>query len=160
AGEPGDRQVDGADLVALARGDAHAPGGHRVLRGCGNGAGSRAGHGAASTTRAPRATLRLLARSADRRPSGGPIAVVGRVDLDVLLPLGRDLVLGRDRVHRAGLHARVAVDALVGIYVELVVIVEVGLVLRRVDAVHRADLDAGVVLDADAGLVDHVGHLT
>src|SRR4051794_34814234 len=81
-----------------------------------------------------------------------------RVDLDVLLPLVGNLVLGEARVDRAGLDAGVAVDALLGIDVELLDLVVVGLVRRRVDAIDRADLDARVVLGPDAGLRDHVGH--
>src|SRR5262252_2580942 len=43
-----------------------------------------------------------------------PLEVVG-VDLDERGPLGGNLVLRKDRVHGAGIHARAAVDALVGI---------------------------------------------
>src|SRR3954447_26299489 len=81
-----------------------------------------------------------------------------RVDLDVLLPLVGNLVLGEARVDRAGLDAGVAVDALLGVDVELLDVVVVGLVRRRVDAVDRAHLDARVVLGADARLGDDVGH--
>ena len=79
------------------------------------------------------------------------LEVIG-VDLDELLPFGRDLVLRKDGVHRAGIHAGTAIDALVGIDVVHVCRV-VG-----VDAVDRADLDTGCVLDANAGLSDDVGH--
>jgi len=50
------------------------------------------------------------------RPSLPPhlLEVVG-IDLDEVPPLGRDLVFGEDRVHRAGIDARAAIDALVGI---------------------------------------------
>jgi hypothetical protein len=78
----------------------------------------------------------------------------------VVLPLGRDLVLGADRVDRARFDAGVAVDALRGVDVELLGVGEAGLVLGGMDAVDRADLDARVVLRADAGLVDHAGHCT
>jgi hypothetical protein len=64
-----------------------------------------------------------------------PFAEVGRADLDVLLPIGGDHVLGRDGVDRAGLYAGVAVDALLGIDVELLGLPEVGLVGPRVNAV-------------------------
>src|SRR4051794_33691231 len=84
--------------------------------------------------------------------------VVLRVDLRELLPFLGQLVLGEAGVDGAGLDARVAVDALLGIDVQLLNAVVVGLVRRRMDAVHRAYLDAGVVLGADAGLGDHVGH--
>ena len=83
-----------------------------------------------------------------------------RVDLGVLRPLGRELVLGEAGVHRAGLDAGVAVDALVGVDEELLWRVVVGLVGGRVDAVDGADLDAGVVLLPDAGLRDDVCHLS
>ena len=78
------------------------------------------------------------------------------VDRRVLLPLVRELVLGEAGVDRAGLDAGVAVDALVRIDVELLDVVVIGLVGRRMDAVDRADLDAGVVLLADAGFGDDV----
>src|SRR4051794_38285880 len=86
------------------------------------------------------------------------VRVVLRVDLDVLAPLVRELVLGETGVHRAGLDAGVAVDALVGIDEELLGGLVVGLVGRRVDAVDGTDLDARVVLLSDAGLGDDVGH--
>ena len=69
------------------------------------------------------------------------------------------LVLGEAGVDRARLDARVAVDALLGVDVEHLDLVVVGLVGRRVDAVDGADLDARVVLGADAGLCDDVGHV-
>src|SRR6476620_4286247 len=90
--------------------------------------------------------------------AAGVVGEVVRVDLRVLLPLVGQLVLGEARIDRAGLHAGVAVDALLGIDVEHLGSVIAGLVGRRVDAVHGAHLDAGVVLGADARLGDHVGH--
>src|SRR5436305_11771179 len=84
--------------------------------------------------------------------------VVVRVDLRVPLPLVRQLVLREAGVDRASLYARIAVDALVGIDVEHLDRVVIGLVGRRMDAVDRADLDAGVVLGADAWLRDDVCH--
>src|SRR3954449_6326510 len=73
-------------------------------------------------------------------------------------PLVRHLVLGEAGVDRARLDAGVAVDALLRVDVELLDVVVVGLVGRRVDAVDRAHLDARVVLLPDAGLGDDVGH--
>ena len=73
-------------------------------------------------------------------------------------PLGRQLVLGEDRVDRAGGDAGVAVDALVGVDVEHLLLGELGLLGGRVDAVDRADFGAGVVLGPDARLPDHVRH--
>ena len=88
---------------------------------------------------------------------GRRLEVLG-VDVDELVPLVGELVLGEAGVDGAGLHAGIAVDALLGIDVELLDLVVVGLVRCGVDAVDRADLDARVVLLADAGLSDHVGH--
>jgi putative transposase len=85
------------------------------------------------------------------------LLVVVRVDLDVVLPLVGQLVLGEAGVDRAGFDAGVAVDALLGVDVELDDRVVVGLVGRRVDAVDGTDLHAGVVLRVDAGLGDDVG---
>ena len=86
------------------------------------------------------------------------VRVVVRVELDVLLPLVGQLVLGEAGVDRAGLDAGIAVDALFRVDVEHLDVVVVGLVGGRMDAVDRADLHARVVLGADAGLGDHVGH--
>src|SRR6185312_12067836 len=85
-----------------------------------------------------------------------PARVVLRVDLGVLGPLLGELVLGEAGIHGARLDAGVAVDALVGVDVELLDPLVVGLVGGRMDAVDRAYLDAGVVLLSDAGLGDDV----
>src|SRR5439155_25601714 len=81
-------------------------------------------------------------------------------ELRVQLQRVRELLgsrrLGEDRVHRARLHAGIAVDADLGIDVQLFGCLEVGVARLRMDAVDRTDLDAGVVLDAATG--DYVGH--
>jgi hypothetical protein len=64
------------------------------------------------------------------------------VDLYELPHLGRDLVLSEDRVHWAGLHARITIDAFLWVNVELLGCVIPGLVRGRVDAVDRTHLDA------------------
>ena len=76
-----------------------------------------------------------------------------------MLPLVRQLILGEDRVHRTGLDASVAVDALFGVDVELVHVGEARLVFCRMNAVDRADLNAGEVLEVDAWFGDHIGHV-
>src|SRR3954454_654538 len=104
------------------------------------------------------AVVAEVVRPVARRRSWALVPEGGGVALDVRLPLVRHLVLGRDGVDRAGLHAGVAVDALLGVDVELLGGLELGLVRRRMDAVDRADLDARRVLGADAGLADHIRH--
>src|SRR5829696_180187 len=86
----------------------------------------------------------------------GVLLVVLEVDLGVLGPFLGELVLGEAGVHGTGLDAGVAVDALVRIDVELLDLVVVGLVRRRMNAVDGADLYAGVVLGADTRFGDHV----
>src|SRR3954447_22973656 len=78
------------------------------------------------------------------------------VERDGVLVLLGHIRLRVDRVDRAGLHARVAVDALDGIDVQLLGRLEVRVAGLGVDAVHRTHLDARVVLDATAD--DHVRH--
>src|SRR5262249_49345637 len=75
------------------------------------------------------------------------------------LPLVGELVLGEDRIHRTGLDASIAVDALFGIDKELLHIGEAGLVFSRVNAIDRADLHAREVLQIDAWFGDHIGHV-
>src|SRR5690606_2108536 len=70
--------------------------------------------------------------------------------LDVRLPLAGNVDLREDRVDRAGRHAGPAVDALLGVDVELV--------LGLVDALDGTDVDARGVLGADARLGDDVSH--
>src|SRR5882724_4644948 len=72
------------------------------------------------------------------------------VQLDVVLPVRRSLVLGEDRLHRAHRLARAAVDALIRVDEEHV--------LALVDAVDGTDFDASLVLDVDTGLRDYVRH--
>jgi hypothetical protein len=63
-----------------------------------------------------------------------PVFEIVDVDLDEIAPLLRNLVLGKDSVHWARIHARTAIDALV----------RVDVIHRRgvvsVDAVNRTDL--------------------
>src|SRR5262249_42824240 len=94
-------------------------------------------------------------RSVSVRPSA---LVVFGVDLDVLLPLVGQLILGEARVDRARLNARVAVDALLRVDVQLRLIVKPILVLGGVDAVNGAYLNAREILRSDARLGDHIGH--
>ncbi len=115
------------------------------------------------------------ARTDDRDPQGaefggdlGAVALLGPVrsdrvapvvvlgDLQVRLVLGGKLVVGVDRVHRAFVHARAAVDAGVRVDVEHLGGGERRLVGRGVNAVDGADLDARGIVATRLG--DHVNH--
>src|SRR3954465_13356990 len=103
------------------------------------------------------AILREPDRDYGNWPASAVLEVL-RVDLGEPLPLVGQLVLGEARVDRARLDAGVAVDALLRVDVELLHLVVVRVLRRRMDAVDRAHLDARVVLRADARLGDDVGH--
>src|SRR5436305_3996951 len=94
------------------------------------------------------------------RPVEPLLAEIVSVELRVLLPLVRQLVLSEAGIHRTCLDASVAVDALLRVDVEHLDALVLGLIRGGMDAVDRADLDTRVVLGADAGLGDHVGHRT
>src|SRR5262249_48773879 len=86
------------------------------------------------------------------------VAVDG-VGLDeVLLMRGRRVDALVDRGHRAGRHARPAVDALLGVNVEHRGRREFGLVFSRVDTVHRADVHAGGIFRLNARVSDDERH--
>src|ERR1700680_1294015 len=83
----------------------------------------------------------------------------GRGEPEVLVVLGDERLplVGRlfqriDGLHRAGVDAQAAVDALLRVDVE-----HLPVLALAVDAVHRAHIDAGRVLHADAGFGDDVG---
>src|SRR4029450_5946974 len=80
------------------------------------------------------------------------------VDLRVLRPLLGQLFLREDRLDRAYGDTSAAIDAGLGVDVQLVLALELRLVLLGVDAVHRAHLDTGRVLGVHARLCDDVGH--
>lgn len=86
------------------------------------------------------------------------LGVVISVDLDVLTPLFRQVVLGEDRAHRALVHAQPAVDAGAWIDVELRGWRKCSLGLGGVDAVDGADLDATGILGRDARFSNDVWH--
>jgi hypothetical protein len=75
-------------------------------------------------------------------------------------PLLGNEVGREDRLDRARRLARSAVDADVRVDVQQRLLLEIRLVLARVDAVDRADLDAGGVLGVDARLSNYVGQVS
>src|SRR5712664_3751625 len=102
----------------------------------------------ASCSCAARLKLPLTLRGAGLNP--GVVDEELFVELDELLRRLRGFVLGEDRLHRTHRLARSAVDALVGVYEELI--------RALVDTVDRADLDTGFVLDVDTRLGDDIRH--
>jgi hypothetical protein len=71
--------------------------------------------------------------------------------LDVKLPLFRDFGLREDGGDGTDRFTRVAVDTLLGMDEELVLVL--------VETLHRAYLYTGSIFSPDARLRDHVGHL-
>src|SRR5215211_7786176 len=122
----------------------------------------RRGRAAARRRRTRRPDRPRRSRSEDAGPSCGRSlggALLGEellVELERVGELLRQLRLRIDRVDRARLDAGVAVDADLGIDVELLRRLEVAGARLGVDAVDRTHLDARVVLDAAAD--DDVGH--
>src|ERR1700752_4102704 len=76
-----------------------------------------------------------------------------RVDLNVVLPLLRDLFRGKDRVDWANGNTAITVDAFVGIDVKHSVL------LAPMNAIHWADIDTCFVFNADTGLCDDEWHV-
>ena len=81
------------------------------------------------------------------------------VDLDVLLPLGWHIVLREDRLHWALVDAESAVDACVGIDVELLRDSVVARLLCWMNAINRTDFDTRGVLGTNARFGDDVCHV-
>ena len=115
----------------------------------------------AAAAKAPAGPAPTIATRAFIRPPCAPRCCPARAKNSSLsgervLVLLREIEVGEDRVDRARLDARVAVDADGGVDVELLGGLEVRIPRLRVDAVDRTDLDARVVLDAAAD--DDVRH--
>jgi len=92
------------------------------------------------------------------RDSTFSLLEVIQIELDEAVPFSGEVFLREDRLDGAFVDAEAAVDAGVGIDVELIGLAEVGLILGGMDAVDGAHLDAGGVLGSDAGLADDVRH--
>ena len=82
------------------------------------------------------------------------------VDLNKVFPLIWSRRLLEDRLDRANRLTGAAVNAFLGIDIELVFFRKFfGLVLCGMDAVDRTDIDASGILHVDAGLSNDIGHL-
>ena len=101
---------------------------------------------------AHRLVPRRLAAASPRR-SGASQTEVPVVLGDEAPPIRRHFLLREDRLHRAGIDAEAAVDALFGMDEE-----HLEILAFAVDAVDRTDVDAGGVHGADARFGDGVGH--
>src|SRR5271165_2248269 len=95
-------------------------------------------------------SVRRAARHEARPRTGGKsfLRVVRGVLLNEFDLLGRNFIVGENRVGRADRHARAAVDATVGIDVKLGLGLELLLVLLGVDAIRRASFYAEFVFGA------------
>jgi hypothetical protein len=93
-----------------------------------------------------------------RACASGSLFEVINVDLDVLVPLSRHVVLREDRLHRTLVYAQTAIDTGIGVDVELDCGTMVARFFCRMDAVDGANFDAGGVLGSDARFSDDVCH--
>ena len=80
------------------------------------------------------------------------------IDLNVLVPLLRQILFGEDGLHGAFINTEATVDAHIRVNVQQLRILKVAAVLGGVNAVNRAHLDTRCVLGADAGFRNDVGH--
>jgi hypothetical protein len=78
------------------------------------------------------------------------------VDLNVMLPLFRDVFVAIDRLDRAGRLAGATINAFIRMDKKVLGGFEISLILARVDAIHGADVNTGRVLCSDAGFANYV----
>ncbi len=78
------------------------------------------------------------------------------VDLNVLLPLFRDVFVTIDRFDRAGRLAGAAIDTFIRMDKKLLGAFEISFILAGMNAINGADINAGRVLRADAGFANYV----
>jgi hypothetical protein len=88
-------------------------------------------------------------------PNHASAKMIG-VDLNVMLPLFRDVFVAVDRLDRAGRLAGATINAFIRMDKKLLGGFEISLILARVDAIHGADVNTGRVLRADAGFANYV----
>lgn len=80
------------------------------------------------------------------------------VDLDVLVPLSRQIVLWKDCLHRTLVNAKSTINTCLGIDVELIDRLVLLTFLRWMNAVDGTNFDARRVLGSDAWLRNDVRH--
>lgn len=78
------------------------------------------------------------------------------VDLNVLLPLIRNILVAENRFDRTGWLTGSAINTFVRMDIEHFGGLKFRLILARVDAIHRADVNTGRILRADAGFANYV----
>lgn len=86
------------------------------------------------------------------RPASPSVIEIVGIDLSEVLPLFRNLGFRKDRFWRARGNASAAIDAIIGIDVEHIILI------GAVDAVHRTYVDAAFVLNVNARFGDNIGH--
>ena len=82
------------------------------------------------------------------------VGVVLRVDLDIVRPLVRHLVVRKDGLNRTCRDAGTTINALVRMDVELLLRLELVFVLPGMDAIDRTDVNTGCVFRTNAGLTN------
>src|SRR4030095_10994498 len=83
------------------------------------------------------------------------------VDLNELFPFLWSRRLLKDRFYRTNRLAGATIDALVGIDIEFIFLLEFfGLVFGRMDTIDRANIDTSGILNFYARLGNDIGHLT
>jgi len=83
-------------------------------------------------------------------------AIMIGVNLNVMLPLLRDVFVTVNRLDRTGRLAGAAINAFIRMDIKLLGGFEISLILTRVDAIHGADVDTSRILRADAGFANNV----
>jgi hypothetical protein len=85
-----------------------------------------------------------------------PVFEVAAVDVGVVRPAGREAFRGKDGGDRAYVYADAALDAALGVDVQLLGGREGRVLGARADAIDRTHLQAGIISDTWSG--DYKGH--
>jgi hypothetical protein len=78
------------------------------------------------------------------------------VDLDILLPLFRHVLVTKDRFDRARRLACAAIDAFIRVDIEMLNVPELSLIFARMYAINGANVNAGCILGSDTRLANHI----
>src|SRR5579875_43744 len=99
----------------------------------------------------------VYAQASIESPSELLPEVIG-VDCEIRVPLLWNRAFFKDSRHGAGWLTGSAIDTLVRINIELIMLIVVGFIAGRMNAIDRAYIHTGAVLHPDTGLGNHIGH--